>query len=548
LQIGGASLSRGVAVAAFSAALAWVLAAQPHDDGFRRGHRGWVSAHTLAIAEKATPSNGFVGYSVALSTPASRDLYYFDRYPVFFSAALHAVQDLMADDAAERIHIARQVMNLVYVLTLVAAVALMVELGLSLELAIAAATLAGAGYTMVEYRDMVHFDQPALLGFVVLLWAIARFGSGGGSRVVLVATAAAVMSGRGYASYAVLGSWWILDTLRRLRGRSEASTQQSTPGLLRSVATSTPTRACLLGIAIGAACLSYNVMAEARTRGVALSKVGIVQSASQRLSLDDRFNDKTQKRRSWARFLKSQEHGVALTALPWALHGPIRKHDVVRVLVSCAVLVVALGFAASRPEPARTAWLLACIAGPLWLLAMRNLAAFHPYTAMYMFPLCLTFFAAMLRLVPARLGAAAAVVACAVLFASTNDGNREIVRLGKGLRHDTIDMHNIARALRPGDAVATDGQLFPGVPFALGFYLPGQDIVVEGPASLVISRRSLRGGQSLTPGNRGIFLTRFDSPRRVRSPLARLHPDSDASQRRHKRQAPPDDRRSSRER
>ena len=34
------------------------------------------------------------------------------------------------------------------------------------------------------------------------------------------------------------------------------------------------------------------------------------------------------------------------------------------------------------------------------LLVMRNLTAFHPYTAVYFFPLCLVFFAALVQLVP----------------------------------------------------------------------------------------------------------------------------------------------------
>ena len=42
--------SRMVAITALALSLAFVFADQARDDGFRRGHRGWVSAHTLAIA------------------------------------------------------------------------------------------------------------------------------------------------------------------------------------------------------------------------------------------------------------------------------------------------------------------------------------------------------------------------------------------------------------------------------------------------------------------------------------------------------------------
>src|SRR5436190_449155 len=92
------SVSRALAVAAFAAALAFVFASQTPDAGFRAGHRGWVSAHTLAIAEKASARNGFVGYAVSLATASTRDLYYFDRYPVLFSAALRELERAFADD------------------------------------------------------------------------------------------------------------------------------------------------------------------------------------------------------------------------------------------------------------------------------------------------------------------------------------------------------------------------------------------------------------------------------------------------------------------
>ena len=45
----------------------------------------------LAIIEHATPSNLFVGYTMEYAyEDGSRGYWYFDRYPVFFSVAMHA--------------------------------------------------------------------------------------------------------------------------------------------------------------------------------------------------------------------------------------------------------------------------------------------------------------------------------------------------------------------------------------------------------------------------------------------------------------------------
>lgn len=518
-----------IALLALAAALAWIAARQPTDDGFRSGHRGWVSSHTLAIAKKATPANGFVGYAVALATPRSRDLYYFDRYPVFFSAGLHVAQGLFARDAADEIRVARQVMNLVYAATLAAAVLLLVQLGLPLSHAVAAAALAGAGYTMTDWRDMVHYDQPALAGIVVLLAAIAAWSTGRTSaRAVLAATAVAVLSGRGYASLAVLGPWWMFESARALA-------QPSGEPALRRVLAGLPAKACALAVALAAASIAWNVAQEASTRGVEVADVSIVRSAERRLSLDAGFNQRGERRLTLDRFAPSQLARLAHSVVPWTRKDPLHGSRLRQAALAIAIVAGASWFALSRERRLWPLALAALLSGPLWLFGMRNLSAFHPYTAVYFFPIVLLFFASLVRLLPARAGVAAAVVACALLVVSNGARDRLLMRDAGAARLETQDMERIARVLEPGDAIATDRQLFPGAPFALGFYLPDQDLLVEGTADLVLSRQTRLRGENLTPRNSRLFLYRMDEPWRARSSLARLHRDSVAADRRQRR-------------
>jgi hypothetical protein len=516
--------SRRLAAAALAAALLFVFADQPRDDGFRRGHRGWVSAHTLAIVERSVPANGLVGYTLSLRTEHGRDLYYFDRYPVFFAAGLEVIEDLFASNTIQEIRVARQVMNVVYALTLVAAVLLLVELGLTFEAAVAATALAGASATMVAFRDMVHFDQPALLGIVALLWSLARYRNGGSGKVVLAMSVVAVLSGRGYASFAVLGAWWIFESVPLLA-------KQRASAALRAVATGVPTAACLVAIATGTLALGYNVVMESRIRGIPVSEAGILGSAWQRLALDEGFNDRNERRIAWSQVLQSQQAGLAHGVLPWTRRDPIQSRQWLRQALAALVLAVAVGFAATRGETMRGVWLAAVAGGPAWLLVMRNLAAFHQYTALYLFPLCLTFFAAVLYRLPARAAVFVALAACALLASATDGSNRSIVQQMGTSRQDTLDMMEIERTLGPGDAVAVDKQILRGVPYAYGFYLPNNDIVVEGPASLVLSRRRRFNGENLTPGNAGIFLYRPEKRWIARSSLARHHRDSTAAYR-----------------
>lgn len=517
----------GIAALALTAALAFVFVDQVRDSGFARGHRGWVSAHTLAIAVNATPANGLVGYALSLVTEGGREPYYFDRYPVFFTAALHAALRVAGPDKARQIEFARQAMNIVYALTVVAAVVLLVELGIPVEMAIAASALAATALTMVEYRDMVHFDQPAVLGGLVLLWGIAAWIRGRPGRVVLLATVFAVTAGRGYASFTVLGLWWLLDSLRAVF--APAPDARDAGRITRQVLLGVPARACLLGAAVAASCLAYNIHAEARMRGVSWSEVSIVGSAARRLSLDEGFNRNNEGRLAWSNFFEIQQKNLANSVLPWTRGTPLRGRPVLRGLLVAVVAAVVLGFALTRQGSLRIPWLLMGLAGPLWLTVMRNLTAFHPYTAVFLFPVGLAFFAAVLHVVPRRWCMVPALAACVLLVSCTHQRNRELSRDRRAAVADTADMERIAAILKPGDDFAAHQWAFRGVPFAVGFYLPGRGYVVEGRTSLVLSRSAEFRGENLTPTNHGIFLYRALRPWRAKSPMARHVPNSAVS-------------------
>ena len=61
-----------------------VFATQFSYAGFYDKHHGWITAHALALADHATPANGFVGYALTFVEEGGElDYFYFDRYPVF---------------------------------------------------------------------------------------------------------------------------------------------------------------------------------------------------------------------------------------------------------------------------------------------------------------------------------------------------------------------------------------------------------------------------------------------------------------------------------
>jgi hypothetical protein len=156
----------------------------------------------------------------------------------------------------------------------------------------------------------------------------------------------------------------------------------------------------------------------------------------------------------------------------------------------------------------RRVLVLLVVSGPLWVVLMRNLSAFHDYTAMYFLGLTLAFYASLAGLLRLpRGGWIAALGLSLVVFSARNAMIQDLHRkLGAETSATTHDFMRIAAALPPsGEAIALlDG--VPDAPYAFGFYLPRQIQAPLAFADYVISRDPRYGPANLTPDNARFFL------------------------------------------
>ena len=250
---------------------------EPGYDDVQPKHHGWVSANTLAIISKATPENYFVGYALAFKDDENKPLYeYFDRYPVFFSALFNRVLTL-ADNLADKLYLAKQVMNLVFIGTLVLAFLILDKLTGNKLLSLAVVLVAFSNPYLLWYKDMVHFDQPALFGFLLLIYAIALYKLDGLKTPLYISTFVAIGLGRGYASYSILFFWLFIEAFLIFRTRG-LEFRQKVRGVIRHPAF----LLCILAVVWGGSLLSYNIFAEAQKRDVSILQTSILRSARYR--------------------------------------------------------------------------------------------------------------------------------------------------------------------------------------------------------------------------------------------------------------------------
>ncbi|HTM07935.1 MAG TPA: hypothetical protein VL754_06065 [Verrucomicrobiae bacterium] len=494
-----------------------VFIGQNRKVGFETGHHGWVSSHTLSIIGHASSDSGFVGYSVRFVDDARRTDYdYFDRSPLFFSAGMNRLLDGWTHTLSERVYFARQAMNLIFLATLAAAFFLLFEMSGDPVAAAGAALLAFSGSYFMYYKDMIHFEQPALLGIIVLLCAVLHYRRGGAWRWLYGAAIFAASIGSGYISLTVLLSWAAVEfglLFYERRYRFIAAI-----GLwLRSDAF----RALALSTAFLIVCLSYNIAIEARLRGISWRDTSIIESATRRSGLG-----KPPRRHlsDWNNYVPELATRLTKAAVPYAAVGAVRRtlsKSTPTVIIFAAIALTAAAFLLlwrfrSLPPIDRPFYLVLLFSAFIWLIPMRRHVAPHEYTAMYFAGLLLAFFEAVFIRMPARLRMAGLGAAVIVFAASDLAVNADHSRIAETVNSYTYDFEKVLERLRPGDRVFIPGgykELLPHRPYAAGFYLSRQDISPLERADFAVSRDPGFAAEALTPDNHEVFLFRLSSRR-----------------------------------
>lgn len=516
-----------------------VLLCQPAKVGFEKGHHGWVSSHTLAIITRAAPENGFVGYAWRFVERDFVSRGYFDRHPVLFAAMMRSGLVQAEDTLAARVLAARNFMNVIYALTGLFAYLFLRSVLQSRLAAFSATLLALSGTQFVHYKDMVHFDQPAVLGLTMVFYGIATFELESRRGPLLFAAIVAPLLGLGYASVVVLAYWTSLGLVRSRVSRTTVDTPRVTKARIGAV---------VIAGTLAASALLYNTLVEAYVNDVPLARTSIVESATKRLGLASSFNEEFARELEWGNFLPLQANrayaglqplglSVAFDALARGAQEGARYRgvsragrEVLRVLSQLLTAAIALAglFSIRRLDPTRR-WVVIVVAsvGILWIVGMRNLTAFHDYTAIYLVGLQLSVFGGFALATSKRYPRALLVVSMAVFLVSQLANLWVETSVARQVNGITRDLDVIREELRDRDPTVYVGDhddywhFLEGRPFFLGFVGAEYDFVLSPEeAEFVITngRQDSRRGVSLTPGNEQFFLYRnVDEPADGRS-------------------------------
>ena len=515
-----ARLQRALVPAYFGLLAVIVFGTQFAGTGFgNRVHHSWITSQILAIVSRATPVNGFVGHSRSvMDADGAVDHEYFTRTPIVIDALTGTLVNL-TDNLTLKVWIARQVMHVIFILTMLLAWRLLRGLGARPVAALVTVTLGFSGYMLLYYREMFDYEHASLLGMLLLLYAIAGFRQARRPRwrrLTLVSLTALAL-GRGYASLGVLGLWFALEATGILLRGGLTPTQG-----LRATLGHPATRLLLAGVVWTLLLLSWNVAQEMARRDVPFANTGIAGSVLERAP----GGENARALPPPAELASMLEQRLVRWFTPLDDAGDRR----IQQLVLAAALALVMVFCARQRPERRVLLLLTAFSGVLWIIVMINHTWQHDFTTMYALGIALVFWLALLERVRHSLALYALLLPALALFLHNS---LEVERRNSDHFRDTAvyteDFSRILQRIGRGQAVHAAPNLQDGVinrgRYTLGFYL-GDNILAEaaGHADYFVSAREMlalpaalfddggagwRRYRTLTPENRVAFL--FDT-------------------------------------
>ncbi len=507
-----------VQIALFSLLLLVTLMMQPSLVEFVKGHHGWVSSHGLSIMKKANFDNGFLGYS-CYQVDANKNLHldYFDRYPVFFSAFMNFLLSFV-DTMINEIYIARLFMNLVFVASIFLGYKILNILGITDKIAsVSASILAFSGVFFIYYKDMIHYDQPAILSMMFMLYAILKYEKKQwlGKRIIIISLITPLV-GRGYVINLLLMLWFVLDAFKEV-----ILDKNKFSSIFRGI----PFKSFIVGFVASASFLMYNVVREAITRGVSIIETSIFDSARFRLGFSE-IPKEDKYYISIYDFFSNQVYRFIQNFVPYSFSGdkfriglehPQIYYWVMRIACLIFLVLIFKAFQSSFFKQNLKIVLLMFSFGFVWLFGMKNLSAYHDYTSMYHILLVLLFWGYIFVSLRKFIKPYFFLIISLIVFITSLYNVRQVHLFNNdNVKVSVNEMQNVIKKIKPDDLIAIDGGRFGEVgsvsdvsPFLFCYYLNDYQFLKSSAsesATKIISsnRRSFKC--EIATGNEKVFL------------------------------------------
>ncbi|MGO9481949.1 MAG: hypothetical protein ACLP05_09240 [Candidatus Kryptoniota bacterium] len=474
-----------------------IFLTENRDGGFvRSGIYTDMSVHGLALSKNLMNSEHPLFMFTSKEWHNGKAIYdAYNRFPVFPFLLIGLLTHPFEHNLVLQVYVARQLMNAFFFLAILVAYKLVDELVENKYFALTVALVAFSSCYMLTFNDMIFNDIPALLGFVVALYAVvAAQKTNLKTRHILFYSLFPICLG--WQPYAVYVTWFLIDGFEMLVGKKGPAMKRVSEFIRQPAFVITG-----LAIVWGILVLGVQLLNEWRIVGGLFGNLPSVNSALWRTGFAT-ASGHTQYLSSfdWRGYLPGQAHAIAIMLIPfWPILDVEPGLNVSALLVISLCVYSLLRYMKVRSAINKT-HIIMVFSGLLWALIMKRFVALLNFELTFYVGFAISVYLILLsRVTPRAWKFLAADVALAFLIVVSLSNHFKTP--SSEMNRITADFQNICNNLPVNSKVYIDGdrqQRIEFAPHAMDFFLAGRWFTSREEASYVISKSHDYDGERLT--------------------------------------------------
>ncbi|MGO9481948.1 MAG: hypothetical protein ACLP05_09235 [Candidatus Kryptoniota bacterium] len=458
-----------------------------------------VSAHGLALSKNLLKSDHPLFMFTYKTLNDGKPFYEgYNRFPVFPFLLIGLSISPFGNQLGLQVYVSRQLMNAFFFLGIIVVFMLVNQMCKNRYLALSVALLAFSSYYIFSYNDFIFNDIPALLGFVVALYAVVMAQKTKlKARHILFYSMFPICLG--WQPYAVYVTWLLIDAVGLLMA-------MKTTIKARFAAILKQPSFAITGLAIiwGGLILGLQLFNEWRIVGGSFIDLPSVNSALWRTGFTSAAGHTPLLWSfDWSNYIPSQAHAITLMLIPfWPVFQVEPGANASMLLVMLLILYTLFKYLKERSH-ANQVQLVMILSGLLWTIPMRHFVALHNFQCIFYLGFAISvYFILLCRLSSLKAGGwKMLATAIAIVFLITVSLSNHLKPGASPANHITVQFQKIRDRLPADSKIYIDGDRnhMPGCVYhEIDFCLANYWFTRCEDADYVVSQKPNFNGEKLT--------------------------------------------------
>jgi hypothetical protein len=431
---------------------------QNHTNGFNTEHHGFTSSRGVTMAKSLIiEKNHFVMlYNKQLLKDGT--IYYnpYNRYPIFPFLITGVVMQIFEPDLSMQIYMARQVMNVFFVFSLIFCIIIVNEMLGDKLLSLVVCLSVFSSYYLLYYNDMIFADTTAVFGFVLALFLVVKTYKHN-LRKLYVILLPIISISTGWQPYAVFMTWFFIDVVNQIRQTKQLGK------VLKTIIKRPAFIALISSIIFGVLILGGELLLEWNIRGGRFLELPSIDSMFGKIGV-------TSHALEWDIFVLKQAYQIFNMVIPFS--GILTGHLKLMEKLNFGLVSFTLGIAFAliggilfiyglkkfRQRLELTLLTVFILSGFFWSIPMRHYTAYHDYQSPFYIGFSIIFFIVLSCYIKPPSTKIIAICACLLFILSVYQINEVKSIDSQRLNAITEDFENIYAKLPKNSKVFVDSE------------------------------------------------------------------------------------------